>query len=84
VEALKRKGLARGGSLDNAVVIGLDKIQQQGKNKLRWPTSSSGTRSWTSWGHVLAGQELQGKITAVKIGHGHNINFVKERSIKLR
>ena len=36
VEALKKQGLARGGSLDNAVVVGLDRIHNKEK-KLRFP-----------------------------------------------
>ncbi|OGR86789.1 MAG: UDP-3-O-[3-hydroxymyristoyl] N-acetylglucosamine deacetylase, partial [Elusimicrobia bacterium RIFCSPLOWO2_01_FULL_60_11] len=36
VEALKRKGLARGGSLDNAVVVGADRIYNKEKT-LRFP-----------------------------------------------
>lgn len=36
VEALKRQGLARGGSLDNAVVVGMDRIHNKEK-VLRYP-----------------------------------------------
>jgi UDP-3-O-acyl-N-acetylglucosamine deacetylase len=37
VEALKKQGLARGGSLDNAVVVGMDKIHNKEK-QLRFST----------------------------------------------
>jgi len=70
--------LARGGSLDNAVVIGLDKIHSK-ENKLRWPDEFVRHKILDFMGDMfLLGKRLQGKITAVKIGHGHNINFVKE------
>ena len=36
VEQLKKHGLAKGGSLDNAVVVGLDRIHNKEK-KLRFP-----------------------------------------------
>lgn len=80
VEALKRKGLARGGSLDNAVVIGMDKIHNKEK-ALRYPDEFVRHKILDFLGDLfLLGKCVQGKITAVKIGHGHNINFVKELS----
>jgi len=82
VEALKRKGLARGGSLDNAVVIGVDRIHNKEK-KLRWPDEFARHKILDFLGDIfLLGKTLQGKVTAVKIGHGHNINFVKELKLK--
>ncbi len=78
VEALKRKGLARGGSLDNAVVIGMDRIHNKEK-KLRYPDEFIRHKILDFLGDLyLLGKTVQGKITAVKIGHGHNTNFVKE------
>jgi UDP-3-O-acyl-N-acetylglucosamine deacetylase len=78
VEALKRKGLARGGSLDNAVVIGIDRIHNKEKS-LRWPDEFARHKILDFMGDLfLLGQRVQGKVTAVKVGHGHNINFVKE------
>lgn len=77
VEALKRKGLAKGGSLDNAVVIGMDKIYNKEKT-LRYPDEFVRHKILDFLGDLfLLGQSIQGKITATKIGHGHNINFVK-------
>lgn len=77
VEALKRKGLARGGSLDNAVVIGMDKIYNKEKI-LRYPDEFVRHKILDFLGDLfLLGQPICGKITAIKIGHGHNINFVK-------
>ncbi len=78
VEALKRKGLARGGSLDNAVVVGMDRIHNKEKT-LRFPNEFVRHKVLDFIGDLfLLGKRVQGKITAVKIGHGHNINFVKE------
>ncbi|OGR83726.1 MAG: UDP-3-O-[3-hydroxymyristoyl] N-acetylglucosamine deacetylase [Elusimicrobia bacterium RIFCSPLOWO2_01_FULL_54_10] len=78
VEALKRKGLARGGSLDNAVVVGADRIYNKEKN-LRFPDEFVRHKVLDLLGDLsLLGKSIRGKITAVKIGHGHNINFVKE------
>ncbi len=78
VEALKRKGLARGGSLDNAVVVGMDRIYNKEKT-LRFPNEFARHKVLDFIGDLfLLGKIVRGKITAVKIGHGHNINFVKE------
>lgn len=78
VEALKRKGLAKGGGLDNAVVIGMNRIYNKEKN-LRYPDEFVRHKILDFLGDLfLLGQPVQGKITAVKIGHGHNINFVKQ------
>lgn len=77
VEALKRKGLAKGGSLENAVVIGMDRIYNKEKT-LRYPDEFVRHKILDFLGDLfLLGQPVCGKITAIKIGHGHNINFVK-------
>lgn len=78
VEALKRKGLARGGSLDNAVVVGMDRIYNKEKS-LRYPDEFVRHKILDFLGDLyLLGKNVRGKVDAVKIGHGHNINFVKE------
>lgn len=78
VEALKRKGLARGGSLDNAVVVGMNRIHNKEMN-LRYPDEFVRHKILDFIGDLsLFGMPVQGKITAVKTGHGHNINFVRE------
>lgn len=77
VEALKKQGLARGGSLDNAVVIGLDRIHNKEK-KLRFPNEFARHKALDLLGDLyLLGKPLRGHITATRCGHGHNINFVK-------
>jgi UDP-3-O-acyl-N-acetylglucosamine deacetylase len=78
VEALKKQGLARGGSLDNAVVIGLDRIHNKEK-MLRFPDEFARHKALDLLGDLfLLGRRLQGHIKAVRPGHGHNVNFVKK------
>jgi UDP-3-O-acyl N-acetylglucosamine deacetylase len=78
VEALKKQGLARGGSLDNAVVVGLDRIHNKEK-KLRFPNEFARHKALDLLGDLyLLGLPLRAKVTAVRPGHGHNINFVKQ------
>jgi UDP-3-O-acyl N-acetylglucosamine deacetylase len=77
VEALKKQGLAKGGSLDNAVVVGLDRIHNKEK-QLRFPDEFARHKALDLLGDLfLLGYRLQGHVKAVKPGHGHNINFVK-------
>ncbi len=77
VEALKKQGLAKGGSLDNAVVIGLDRIHNKEKS-LRFPDEFARHKALDLLGDLfLLGVRLQGHVRAVRPGHGHNINFVK-------
>jgi UDP-3-O-acyl N-acetylglucosamine deacetylase len=77
VEALKKQGLAKGGSLDNAVVVGLDRIHNKEK-KLRFPDEFARHKALDLLGDLfLLGRCLTGHIKAVRPGHGHNINFVK-------
>jgi UDP-3-O-acyl N-acetylglucosamine deacetylase len=83
VEALKKQGLARGGSLDNAVVIGLDRIHNKEK-QLRFPDEFARHKTLDLLGDLfLLGCRLEGHIKAVRPGHGHNINFVKLLAEKL-
>jgi UDP-3-O-acyl N-acetylglucosamine deacetylase len=77
VEALKKQGLAKGGSLDNAVVVGLDRIHNKEK-KLRFPDEFARHKLLDLLGDLyLLGCPLRGHVKAVRPGHGHNINFVK-------
>ncbi len=78
VEALKKQGLARGGSLDNAVVVGLDRIHNKEK-KLRFPDEFVRHKTLDLLGDLyLLGCRLKGHVTAVRPGHGHNTSFVKQ------
>ncbi len=77
VEALKKQGLAKGGSLDNAVVVGMDRIHNKEK-VLRFPDEFARHKALDLLGDLfLLGVRLKGHIRAVRPGHGHNINFVK-------
>ena len=78
VEALKRNGLAKGGSLDNAVVVGMDRIHNKEKS-LRFPDEFVRHKALDLLGDLyLLGYFLEAKVTAVRLGHGHNIAFTKE------
>jgi UDP-3-O-[3-hydroxymyristoyl] N-acetylglucosamine deacetylase len=78
VEMLKSLGLARGGSLDNAVVVGMDKIHNKEKS-LRWPDEFVRHKTLDLIGDLyLLGARLEAKITANRVGHGYNVNVVKQ------
>src|SRR5258708_32626871 len=62
VEALKKQGLARGGSLDNAVVVGLDRIHNKEK-KLRFPNEFARHKALDLLGGLyLLGQPLMAPL----------------------
>ncbi len=83
VEALKKQGLAKGGSLDNAVVIGLDRIHNKEK-QLRFSDEFARHKTLDLLGDLfLLGYFLKAHVKAVRPGHGHNINFVKLVAEKL-
>lgn len=78
VEALKRQGLARGGSLDNAVVVGMDRIHNKEK-VLRYPDEFVRHKTLDLLGDLfLLGLPLKAHIKAFRVGHGHNVNLVKQ------
>jgi UDP-3-O-acyl N-acetylglucosamine deacetylase len=77
VEALKRQGLAKGGSLDNAVVVGMDRIHNKEKS-LRYPDEFVRHKTLDLVGDLfLLGLPLLARIQATRVGHGHNVNLVK-------
>jgi len=83
VEALKKQGLAKGGSLDNAVVVGLDRIHNKEK-RLRFPDEFARHKTLDLLGDLfLLGHRLQAHVKAVRPGHGHNVNFVKRVAERL-
>lgn len=83
VEALKRQGLARGGSLDNAVVVGMDKIHNKEKS-LRYPDEFVRHKTLDLLGDLyLLGMPLRAKIFASRVGHGHNVNLVKQLAAQM-
>ncbi|HBU69193.1 MAG TPA: UDP-3-O-[3-hydroxymyristoyl] N-acetylglucosamine deacetylase [Elusimicrobia bacterium] len=78
IEALKNKGLARGGDLTNAIVVGIDGIHNPDKN-LRFKDEFVRHKILDMVGDFyLLGAPVKGKITALRCGHGHNIKFANE------
>ncbi|MBI4055037.1 MAG: UDP-3-O-[3-hydroxymyristoyl] N-acetylglucosamine deacetylase [Elusimicrobia bacterium] len=87
LEFFKKNGLAKGGSLDNAVVIGPDKIHTR-ENRLRYADEFVRHKFLDLLGDLaLLGRELKIKLRAVRSGHTHNVAFAKlleEAARKLR
>ncbi|PIU19189.1 MAG: UDP-3-O-[3-hydroxymyristoyl] N-acetylglucosamine deacetylase [Elusimicrobia bacterium CG08_land_8_20_14_0_20_59_10] len=77
LEALKAAGLARGGSLDNAVVITETEILA--RNGLRFPDEFVRHKLLDLLGDLaLSGLPLSGmRIEAERSGHAANVNFAK-------
>ena len=83
VEALKRQGLAKGGSLDNAVVVGMDRIHNKEK-VLRYPDEFVRHKTLDLLGDLfLLGVPLKARIQASRVGHGHNVNLVKQLAAQM-
>jgi UDP-3-O-acyl N-acetylglucosamine deacetylase len=83
VEALKRQGLAKGGSLDNAVVVGADRIHNKEKS-LRYPDEFVRHKILDLIGDLsLLGLPLKARVTASRVGHGYNVNLVKHLAAQL-
>lgn len=77
IESLKKKGLAKGGSLDNTVVIGMDRIHNKEGN-LRFIDEFVRHKILDLLGDLyLLGGPLKAEIIAVRCGHSHNIAFTK-------
>jgi len=78
IEALKNKGLAKGGDFTNAIVIGLNGIHNPGKT-LRFADEFVRHKMLDIIGDLyLLGKPLKARIITEKPGHSHNINFAKE------
>lgn len=78
IEALKGNGLAKGGSFSNAIVVGINGIHNPDKT-LRFSNEFVRHKALDLLGDLfLLGRQLKAHITAVRCGHNHNINFVKE------
>lgn len=77
VETLRANGLAKGGSLDNAIIIGDNGIIN--KTSLRFNNEFVRHKILDSIGDLsLAGFPFQGHIILEKSGHTANINFLKK------
>jgi len=78
IEMLKKSGLAKGGSLDNAIVVGMEKIYAK-DNSLRFADEFVRHKILDLIGDLyLLGRPLKARVRAIRPGHGHNINFVKK------
>ncbi|MDR3274462.1 MAG: bifunctional UDP-3-O-[3-hydroxymyristoyl] N-acetylglucosamine deacetylase/3-hydroxyacyl-ACP dehydratase [Endomicrobium sp.] len=77
IEALQKKGLALGGSMDNAIVVALDGIHNT--EPLRYKDEFVRHKILDLIGDIyLAGKPIKAKIIVDKPGHNNNINFIKE------
>ncbi len=77
VEMLQANGLAKGGSLDNAVVIGETEILNEGG--LRFPDEFVRHKVLDMMGDIaLIGSPVIGRIVAHRSGHALNHRFVQE------
>jgi UDP-3-O-[3-hydroxymyristoyl] N-acetylglucosamine deacetylase len=77
VEALKRAGLARGGSLDNAIVI--DEFSILNPDGLRYPDEFVRHKILDAMGDLfLFGMPVIGHLTAHKSGHALNHRLVTQ------
>lgn len=76
VEMLRARGLARGGSLDNAVVIGDDGILNEGG--LRYNDEFIRHKALDCVGdYFLTGMRLRGMISTTRPGHGINNRLLR-------
>ncbi len=75
VEDLQKRGLIKGGSLENAIVVGKDGIVNQ--SDLRFPDEFVRHKILDLLGDLaLLGMPLRGHVFASKSGHSTNVKFV--------
>ncbi|MBN1823974.1 MAG: bifunctional UDP-3-O-[3-hydroxymyristoyl] N-acetylglucosamine deacetylase/3-hydroxyacyl-ACP dehydratase [Endomicrobiales bacterium] len=78
IEALKGKGLAKGGDFNNAIVVGLNGIHNQNKS-LRFDNEFARHKALDLIGDLyLLGAPLKAHVIAYRCGHNSNINFARE------
>lgn len=76
VKMLQEQGLIRGGSLENAVVVGEDGILN---DELRYPDEFVRHKILDLLGDMyLLGRPLKGHVVAVKAGHPTHVEFSKQ------
>lgn len=81
IEALKKSGLAKGGNMENAIVIGEKNIHT---DKLRFENEFVRHKILDLLGDLyLLGRPLQAHIVAIRCGHNHNIAFAKRLAERL-
>jgi UDP-3-O-[3-hydroxymyristoyl] N-acetylglucosamine deacetylase len=77
IEQMQSMGLARGGSLENAIVV--DEFSILNPEGLRWPDEFARHKVLDAIGDLaLLGKPLLGSLTAVKSGHALNQALVKQ------
>lgn len=77
VEALRAMGLARGGSLDNAIVIDGDRILNEGG--LRFADEFARHKALDAIGDLyVLGMPILGRFEGIRAGHGLNNALVRE------
>ncbi|HEX7800981.1 MAG TPA: UDP-3-O-acyl-N-acetylglucosamine deacetylase [Asticcacaulis sp.] len=77
VEALRAAGLARGGSLDNAIVIDGDRIMNEGG--LRFADEFARHKALDAIGDLyVLGMPILGRFEGIRAGHGLNNALVRE------
>jgi UDP-3-O-[3-hydroxymyristoyl] N-acetylglucosamine deacetylase len=77
VEALRSNGLARGGSLDNAIVV--DEYKVINKDGLRYKDEFVRHKILDAMGDLfMLGKPLLGKFTAFKSGHELNNKLIRK------
>jgi UDP-3-O-[3-hydroxymyristoyl] N-acetylglucosamine deacetylase/3-hydroxyacyl-[acyl-carrier-protein] dehydratase len=83
VEMLRKEGLIKGGSLDNAVVVDENGIMNEAP--LRFPDEFVRHKILDIIGDLtLAGAPIQGHVIAVRSGHNYNLPFAKLLNQDLR
>lgn len=76
VQALRDRGMALGGSLDNAILVGEDGVQAAGG--LRWPDEFVRHKTLDLIGDLAAlGRPLRARVLAVRAGHGLHLRLVE-------
>ena len=83
VEDLQKRGLIKGGSLENAIVVGDDGIVN--KSDLRFPDEFVRHKILDLLGDLaLLGKPLKGHIYASKSGHATNVKFVERLRLAIK
>jgi UDP-3-O-[3-hydroxymyristoyl] N-acetylglucosamine deacetylase/3-hydroxyacyl-[acyl-carrier-protein] dehydratase len=76
VDALRSRGLIRGGTTDNAVVLDADGVVD---NTLRWSDEFVRHKALDCIGDLaLAGRRVQGRIVTYRPSHAGTVRFVRE------
>ena len=77
VEFILKSGLGKGGSLDNTLIIGKDKVYNEGG--FRYENEPARHKVFDLIGDLyLLGMPVRGKFFSVKGGHHVNVALVKE------